>query len=140
MDLFEFIKVIFNRDAKWSSIKTYDKSKNFFMLNRFMSINFPTQSNLFNNRFITSSSAIDSWRDVLNRLYTKPPGWMYTKTKKKDTSGPKKYPEKATIHEWIKLNKLSKKDFDSMIENMQEETLSELIKFEKILKEKNNGI
>jgi hypothetical protein len=140
MDLFEFIKVIFNRDAKWSSIKTYDKSKNFFMLNRFMSINFPTQSNLFNNRFITSSSAIDSWRDVLNRLYTKPPGWMYTKTKKKDAPGPKKYPEKATIQEWIKLNKLSKKDFDSMIENMQEETLSELIKFEKILKEKNNGI
>lgn len=139
MDLFEFIKTIFNRDAKWSSVKTYDKSKNFFMLNRFMSINFPNQSNLFNNRFIQSSSAIDSWRDVLNRLYTKPPGWMYTKTKKKESSSSKKYPEKATIQEWMKLNKISKSDMDSMMELMQEETINELMKFEKTLKENTNG-
>jgi len=139
MDLFEFIKTLFNRDAPWETIKTYDKSKNFFMINRFMSINFPMQANLFNNRFISSSSAIDSWRDVLNRLYIKPPGWMYTKTKKKESSKSKKYPEKSSIEKWIKLNKLSKKDFESMLEIMEEETIKEILNFEKIIKEHENG-
>lgn len=139
MDLFEFIKVIFDKGPRWQSVKVYDKTKNFFMLNRFMSINFPIQANLFNNRFISSASAVDSWRDVMNRLYTKPPGWMYTKTKKKEKSASKKFPEKDTIQQWIKLNKISKKDFDFMMSSMQDETLKEILNFEKILKEKSNG-
>ena len=139
MDLFDLMKQIFDRNSKWENIKTYDKSKNFFMVNRFTSINVPMQANLFNNRHITSSSAVDSWKDVLNRLFTKPPSWMYTKTKKKEKQGSKKYPEKATIQEWMKLNKMSKKDFDSVMEIMEEETLKEILHFEKILKEKNSG-
>ena len=90
MDLFDIIKKIFDRNSKWDAIKTYDKSKNFFMINRFMSINFPMQANMFNNRHIVSSSAVDSWKDVLNRLFTKPPSWMYTKTKKKEGKEEKK--------------------------------------------------
>lgn len=139
MDLFEFIKTLFNRDASWEKIKTYDKSKNFFMINRFMSINFPMQANLFNNRSISSSAAIDSWRDVLNRLYIKPPGWMYTKTKKRESNKSKKYPERSSIEKWIKLNKLSNKDFESMLEIMEEETINEILNFEKIIKEKESG-
>jgi hypothetical protein len=139
MDLFDLMKQIFDRNSKWDSIKTYDKSKNFFMVNRFMSINFPMQANLFNNRHINSSSAVDSWKDVLNRLFTKPPSWMYTKTKKKDQHGSKKHPDKATVQEWMKLNKLSKKDFDSMLEIMEDEVIKEILNFEKILKEKNNA-
>lgn len=139
MDLFDLIKKIFDRNSKWDAIKTYDKSKNFFMINRFMSINFPMQANMFNNRHIVSSSAVDSWKDVLNRLFTKPPSWMYTKTKKKETIGSKKQPEKSTVLEWMRLNSLSKKDFESMMEIMPEETIKEILGFEKMLKEKNNG-
>jgi len=139
MDLFDLIKKIFDRGSKWDSIKAYDKSKNFFMVNRFMSINFPMQANLFNNRHIVSSTAVDSWKDVLNRLFTKPPSWMYTKTKKKETTGSKKHPEKASIHEWMRLNGLSKKDFESMDELMHDELMKEILSFEKMLKEKNNG-
>lgn len=139
MDLFDLIKKIFDRGSKWDSIKAYDKSKNFFMVNRFMSINFPMQANLFNSRHIISSSAVDSWRDVLNRLFTKPPSWMYTKTKKKETAGSKKHPEKTSIHEWMRLNGLSKKDFESMDELMHDELMKEILSFEKMLKEKNNG-
>lgn len=139
MDLFDLIKKVFDRNSNWGAIKTYDKSKNFFMINRFMSINFPMQANLFNNRHIVSSSAVDSWKDVLNRLFTKPPSWMYTKTKKKETSGSKKHPEKATVLEWMRLNGLSKRDLESMMEIMPDETTKEILGFEKMLKEKNNG-
>lgn len=139
MELFDLIKKIFDRGSRWEDIKPYDKAKNFFMINRFMSINFPMQANMFNNRNIVTSSAVDSWRDVMNRLFTKPPSWMYTKTKKKASPGSKKHPEKATVHEWMRLNGLSKKDFDSMDELMHDELMKEILSFEKMLKEKNNG-
>lgn len=139
MDLFDLTKKLFDRNYKWESIKAYDKSKNFFMVNRFMSINFPMQANLFNNRHIVSSSAVDSWRDVLNRLFTKPPSWMYTKTKKSEKSGSKKQPEKETVSQWMKLNGLSKKDIEPMMTIMGEEITKELLEFEKMLKDKNNG-
>lgn len=139
MELFDLIKNMFDRNSKWDNIKPYEKTKNFFMINRFMSINFPMQSNMFNNRNIVTSSAVDSWRDVVNRLFTKPPSWMYTKTKKKETRGSKKYPEKSTINEWMKLNGLSKKDFESMSQLMEDDLMKEILNFEKMLKDKNNG-
>ena len=41
MKLFDYIKVLFGRDLQWNKLKGYDKSKNSFMTNRFMSIKFP---------------------------------------------------------------------------------------------------
>lgn len=139
MDLFDLTKKLFDRNYKWDTVKAYDKSKNFFMINRFMSINFPMQANLFNNRHIVSSSAVDSWRDVLNRLFTKPPSWMYTKTKKAEKTGSKKYPEKETVLQWMKLNSLSKKDVESAMQLSPDDFIKELLQFEKMLKDKNNG-
>ena len=37
MKLFDYIKILFGRDAQWDKLKRYDKSKNSFMTNRFMS-------------------------------------------------------------------------------------------------------
>jgi len=139
MDLFDLTKQLFDRSSKWENVKPYEKSKNFFMVNRFMSINFPMQANLFNNRHITPSSAVDSWRDVLNRLFTKPPSWMYTKTKKFPSPGGKKQPDKETVQEWMKINKASKRDLESLMALIDEETMKEIGGFEKMLKEKNNG-
>ena len=139
MDLFDLTKMMFDRNSKWSSVKPYDKVKNFFMINRFMSINFPMKANLFNNRHITSSSAIDSWRDVVNRLFTKTPNWLYTKTKKNEKQKQKKFPERETVMTFMKLNNMSQKDFGLLMENFQAETIEELLQFEKILKEKNTG-
>ena len=48
MKLFDYIKVLFGRDPQWEKLKGYDKSKNSFMTNRFMSIKFPIQANMFN--------------------------------------------------------------------------------------------
>ena len=48
MKLFDYIKVLFGKDPQWEKLKGYDKSKNSFMTNRFMSIKFPIQANMFN--------------------------------------------------------------------------------------------
>ena len=48
MKLFDYIKVLFGKDVNWDKVSNYDKSKNSFMTNRFMSIKFPIQANMFN--------------------------------------------------------------------------------------------
>jgi hypothetical protein len=55
------------------------------MINRIMSINFPVQANQFNHLKINPSSSVDWWHGTLINLYTKPPYWIYTKTKKKES-------------------------------------------------------
>ena len=41
MQLFEFIKVLFEDREQYAELARYDKAKQFFMLNRFMSIQYP---------------------------------------------------------------------------------------------------
>lgn len=83
MELFTLIKNIFSSDDKvWKTVGKFDKSKNFFMINRIMSIQFPIQANQFNKLKIVSPPVIDWWRDNLSHRYSKPPTWIYTKTKK----------------------------------------------------------
>ena len=46
MELFDVVKKIFEKkEAKWAEVAKVDKSRNFFMLNRIMSIQFPVQAN-----------------------------------------------------------------------------------------------
>jgi hypothetical protein len=85
MELFDVIKNIFSSDnKKWNSIGAIDKSRNFFMINRVMSIQFPLQANQFNKLRVTPVPVVDWWRNTLSHRFTKPPSWIYTKTKKKD--------------------------------------------------------
>ena len=48
MKLFDYIKILFGTDAQWNKLKSYDKSKNSFMTNRFLSIRYPQQASMFN--------------------------------------------------------------------------------------------
>lgn len=83
MELFDIVKKIFDPSEKsWREVSKYDKTRNFFMLNRIMSIKFPVQSNLFNHTKISPDSVVDWWWDNLSKKTGKPPFWIYTKTKK----------------------------------------------------------
>jgi hypothetical protein len=88
MQLFDIIKLIFNNKQKeWKSVGKIDKSRNFFMINRIMSIQFPVQANQFNKLKVVPAPVVDWWHDTLSARFSKPPVWLYTKTKKSD--GPK---------------------------------------------------
>jgi len=79
---FTVINSFFNSD--WEKITDYDKSKNFFMINRLCSIQYPIQANYFNNIKISPSSSIDFWKVLLSNKYKKTPSWTWTKTIKKE--------------------------------------------------------
>ena len=83
MQLFDIVKNIFStNDKNWKSVGRIDKSRNFFMVNRIMSIQFPIQANQFNKLKVTPPPVVDWWRDTLSHRFSKPPVWIYTKTKK----------------------------------------------------------
>jgi hypothetical protein len=82
MELFDIVKTIFKSDKDWDKVSRNDKTKNFFMLNRIMSIQFPMQAHQFNHTKISPRPVADWWHNTLSRHYTKMPSWIFTKTKK----------------------------------------------------------
>jgi hypothetical protein len=83
MELFDILKAFFS-EKKWDEVSKIDKSRNFFMINRMMSIFFPLQANAFNNTKIDPVPVVDFWKTTLNRSYKTPPGWFFTATTKKE--------------------------------------------------------
>ena len=63
------------------------------MVNRFMSIKFPANAQLFNINGINGANVIDSWQKVTSR-FNKVPFWIYTKTK----SSKKNIKDKRSFH------------------------------------------
>jgi len=84
MELFDIVKSIFKNDKEWGKVSRNDKVKNFFMINRIMSIEFPIQANQFNHTKISPRPVVDWWHGTLSKHYTRSPQWIFTKTKKNE--------------------------------------------------------
>lgn len=124
MELFEMTRALFDREFNWKALTEREKSKHFFMVNRFMSINFPMQASIMNKRNVSPGTAMDVWRDAMTRLYTKPPGWMYTKTAKR--KAPKAEIERWKLKAWARLMCVSPNDVDALLEMFPKEVAREI--------------
>ena len=114
MQLFDLIKKMFS-DKNWDDVGKNDKAKNFFMVNRIMSINFPLQANHFNHIKINPSSSVDWWHGTLINLYTKPPYWIYTKTKKKESQEVKSKKDYSEVENFIREKyEISKREISDL--------------------------
>tara|TARA_R110001606_G_scaffold88431_3_gene199125 strand:+ start:82 stop:492 length:411 start_codon:yes stop_codon:yes gene_type:complete len=129
MDLFPFIKVLFSDTKTYAKLKSNDKGKNFFMVNRFMSIKYPTTSQQLNRNGINGSAVMDLWHIVASR-FGRVPGWIYTKTKKvKNEKVWKPDPTVSTI--WMERHGLGDKDLDMAIKFNPEEMKKSFKRLEK---------
>jgi len=91
MELFDIVKNVFIRDKKkWDSVSKIDKNRNFFMINRIMSIQYPIQANMFNRMRVTPNRVVDWWQSNLSVKYGKSPKWIFTSTNKKNKKVDKK--------------------------------------------------
>lgn len=112
MQLFDIVKNIFSTNNKtWKSVGRNDKSRNFFMINRIMSIQFPIQANQFNKLRVSPPPVVDWWRDTLSHRFSKPPVWIYTKTKKVEKEDVSKVKESPEVESFIREKyKVTKRD------------------------------
>lgn len=131
--LFDFIKIIFTRPDIYSKLKSYEKAKHYFMVQRFMSINFPVQANHIQHLKINPSEVLDYWHRALTNMYNRVPGWMYTKTKKAKEKTKNKYVSEDTIKEYCYRMGYSQKQVQSAIDMFGDKMIDELKKFEKMI-------
>ena len=111
MKLFDYIKVLFGRDQQWNKLKGYDKSKNSFMTNRFMSIKFPIQANMFNALKIDPLGQAEAWRMVASK-FNRVPGFIYTKVKKSAKQKAKEWnPNPAAKEMYMKFNEIGEREY-----------------------------
>jgi hypothetical protein len=111
MKLFDYIKVLFGKDVNWDKVSNYDKSKNSFMTNRFMSIKFPIQANLFNTLKIDPVGQAEAWRLVSSK-FNRVPGFIYTKVKKSAKQKAKEWnPNPKALELYMKFNEIGEREY-----------------------------
>lgn len=131
-DLFGFINSMFIQN-EFKKTKQSERSKHFFMVNRFMSIKYPVQSSYFNHIKINPAQAVTYWQENLSKLYSKTPGWMYVKTAKaKELKKSKQVVSDNTIQLYCSHYKLSRRDVEDAL-LLVKDFSDELIEFEKLI-------
>ena len=114
MKLFDYIKVLFGKDAQWKKVSNYDKSKNSFMTNRFMSIKFPVQANLFNSLRTDPVGQAEAWRMVASK-FNRVPGFIYTKVKKTAKQKAKEFsPDPKALDLYLKINEIGMREYKEL--------------------------
>lgn len=88
MTHFDIIKA-FRDDKEWENISNTDKSKNFFMFNRYMAMKFPLQAHGFNNTKIDPIKIVNWFRDLFVTKNVEL-GFIWTSTGKKEKAAKKK--------------------------------------------------
>ena len=117
MKLFDYIKVLFGKDSQWNKLKGYDKSKNSFMTNRFMSIKFPVQANLFNTLKIDPVGQAEAWRLVSSK-FNRVPGFIYTKVKKSAKQKAKEWnPNPKALELYMKFNEIGEREYKEALKH-----------------------
>ncbi len=117
MKLFDYIKVLFGKDEHWDKVTNYDKSRNSFMTNRFMSIKFPVQANLFNSLKIDPVGQAEAWRLVSSK-FNRVPGFIYTKVKKSAKQKAKEWnPNPKALELYMKFNEIGEREYKEALKH-----------------------
>lgn len=138
MELFDFVKIIFEKPKEYSKIKDHEKKKFFFMVNRWISIVYPVQANQFNNIHIETDRVLDFWqRNLQSVCKGKTPFWIYTKTKKSEKIEKSKIPSEESINLYLERKGYSKRQLDQSIKILGESTTyAPIFEIESLLKDK----
>ncbi len=128
----QILDCMFKDKREYNTVTRKEKDRNFFMINRRMSIKYPVQAFklAFNN--INKEYAIDCWYMITKRFNGVKPGWMYTKTEKEKIQKIK-YSDLAKNF-YMKTNEIDEKTFQKALEFEPKKMQDILIKLDKQLK------
>lgn len=135
MKLFDFVKLLFNGTSnEYEQLSNYQRSKNSFMVRRFMSINYPETANLLNKNKLNPIYVNDSFR-LIARGFKRTPNWIFTKTKTVKSTEVFE-PNEETIKYYLKQNNATMKDYKDILKSKRkDDMLLELEKLEQYLEE-----
>lgn len=140
-DVFAMMGNFWNID-KWNSYSLYEKTKNFFMVNRFMAINFPIQSAMMSRNGIVGGHIVEFWKRIFNKQFKGLPGWIYTRTQNNKKVVNTKYDfnkfDSETIDYFYSINNCSYKEFDECKSKFPKELFEELEDIQRRIKSYTN--
>jgi len=132
--LFDFIKIMFTKREHYDKLKASSKKRHHFMINRFMSIQFPSNAQLFNINGINGGTVIDAWQMVASR-FNKVPGWIYTKTKSSKKNKKDSYqPSDEALRFYMERNEIGQREIEELKQFNKEQFYSDLKELEKQIK------
>ena len=115
MELFDIINS-FTNEEEWKKVTNAEKSRNLFMINRILSIKYPLQAQAFNLTKIDPIQTVNWWKEMIGKNYTKPPGFIYTPTGKKEKKILKK-PIPPEVYEFLRERfEVCNRDLDYLLE------------------------
>ena len=139
MELFDVVNSIFSK-TEWKKVSRYDKDRNFFMINRFISIGLPKQASMFNSKHIPKEHVLDYWNRQLSRLYSTIPSWIFTKGQKASKAENEKIKVDPQLKKlFCEYNKCSIQDFELLLSISQKDVETELEMYKNILKARKSS-
>ena len=133
MELFDFVKTLFGNPTEFKKISMHERGKHFFMCNRFMAIKFPIQASYMNNIKIHPGQAVTYWQETVGKMYTKTPGWMYTKVSKKKADKSGINVSEAAMNYYCQKKQISRKVLDEAINFVGDPIIKELKDIENLM-------
>ena len=128
--LFDFVKIMFTKRNQYGKIKQHNKKRHHFMINRFFSIKYPSNAQMFNVNGINGGNVVDSWSMVAS-TFKSVPGWFYTKTKKAKKNEVDKYtPDDRAIELYMNKNEIGNREFNELKLFAKEQLFTDLKKIE----------
>lgn len=128
--LFDFVKIMFTKRQQYEKIKTHNKKRHHFMINRFFAIKYPANAQMFNVNGISGANVVECWSLVAQR-FKAVPGWWYTKTKKTATAKGDKYiPSEAAVELFLRKNEIGLREFNELKTFAKEDLYVDLRKIE----------
>jgi hypothetical protein len=139
MELFDVVNAIFSK-PDWKKVSRYDKDRNFFMINRFISIGLPRQASMFNSKFIPKEHVLDYWNRQLSKLYNGIPEWIFTKGEKASKNENEKFKVDLDLKKiFCEYTKCSFQEFDLLVSIDQKGVEKELEMYKNILKARKDS-
>lgn len=139
-NIFDFINKIFFDYEEALKVSRIEKNSYSFILNRFMSIEFPLVAFQLSRIGINISEQVNYWIIMLSKKYNKKPYFFSViwKTKQnKDTQKTKEWkPENETKEKYLQIYKIDDKIYNETMQFFKDEFIEELKNFEKMLKSK----
>lgn len=137
---FDIIKLMFENQEEFWKIPADVLSRNYFMINERMSIQFPLQAAVFNHLKINPGEVVKCWATFImtKGLFGKTPGYIFIQGKKKAAETNllkrKKYPEDF-LQEFSWYHKISIRDTKFLLDACPIETYKMLDEFDDMKKE-----
>lgn len=132
-DLFSMMNNFF-KQKDWNEYSQVDKTRNSFMINRFMSINFPIPSAMLSHSKVPGHVLVEFWKRIISKNHKSLPNWIYTKTKNTREKDPLDVFSEEVEDYFFQINNCSYKELTEYRRKFPDKLLKEFQRIDEMLK------